>query len=182
MQQYMPKNIIKCFDIIFYCDIEIFAEFWFFECTVNEQASCKLEHNNVFLYKKTNYHFLLKNKSFWNFWTFHIEWAFWPLLFYVKLINCYTYVALIFFFTFFGGLRNIFGTLRWSKKWENEEFVEEVSETLIFILKKMGNIIVKICKQTKKCKQSINTFFGKVHYMVDHNHHMDKWSQYCHLM
>ena len=64
MQQYMPKNIIKCFDIIFYCDIEIFAEFWFFECTVNEQASCKLEHNNVFLYKKTNYHFLLKNIFF----------------------------------------------------------------------------------------------------------------------
>ena len=64
MQQYMPKNIIKCFDIIFYCDIEIFAEFRFFECTVNEQASCKLEHNNVFLYKKTNYHFLLKNIFF----------------------------------------------------------------------------------------------------------------------
>ena len=81
---------------------------------------------------------------------FTLNEVFWPLLFYVKLINCYTYVALIFFFTFFGGLRNIFGTLRWSKKWENEEFVEEVSETLIFILKKMGNIIVKICKQMKK--------------------------------
>ena len=76
MQQYMPKNIIKCFDIIFYCDIERFAEFRFFECTVNEQASCKLEHNKIFVYKKTNYHFLLKNISFWDFWTFHIEWGF----------------------------------------------------------------------------------------------------------
>ena len=66
---------------------------------------------------------------------FTLNEVFWPPIFYVKLINCCTYVALLFFFTFFGGLRNIFGTLRWSKKWENEEFVEEVSETLIFILK-----------------------------------------------
>ena len=103
----------------------------FFECTVNEQASCKLEHNNVFLYKKTNYHFLLKN-IFLRF----LDISYWMSIFYVKLINCCTYVALLFFFTFFGGLRNIFGTFRWSKKWENDEFVEEVSETLIFKLKK----------------------------------------------
>ena len=145
MQQYMPKNIIKCFDIIFYCDIEIFAEFWFFECTVNEQASCKLEHNNVFLYKKTNYHFLLKN-IFLRF----LDISYWMSIFYVKLINCCTYVALLFFFTFFGGLRNIFGTFRWSKKWENDEFVEEVSETLIFKLKKKRKNIVKIFKHRTK--------------------------------
>ena len=76
--------------------------------------------------------------------------SYWMSIFYVKLINCCTYVALLFFFTFFGGLRNIFGTFRWSKKWENEEFVEEVSETLIFILKKMGKNIVKIYKHITK--------------------------------
>ena len=116
----------------------------------NEQASCKLEHNNIFVYKKTNYHFLLKNISFWDFWTFHIEGGFLTPAFLCEMINCYTYVALLFFFTFFGGLRNIFGTFRWSKKWENDEFVEEVSETLIFILKKKQKNIVKIFKHRTK--------------------------------
>ena len=168
--------------LFFIVILKFLQNFDFFECTVNEQASCKLEHNNIFVYKKTNYHFLLKNISFWDFWTFHIEGGFLTPAFLCEMINCYTYVALIFFFTFFGGLRNIFGTFRWSKKWENDEFVEEVSETLIFKLKKSKEILSKYLSIEQKCKQSVNTFFGKVHYMVGHNHHMDKWSQYCHLM
>ena len=134
--------------LFFIVILKFLQNFDFFECTVNEQASCKLEHNNVFLYKKTNYHFLLKNIFFLRF----LDISYWMSIFYVKLINCCTYVALLFFFTFFGGLRNIFGTLRWSKKWENEEFVEELSETLIFILKKKQKILSKYLSIEQKCK------------------------------
>ena len=54
--------------------------------------------------------------------------------------------------------------------------------TNIHTEKKSKKILSKFLSIEQKCKQSVNTFFGKVHYMVDHNHHMDKWSQYCHLM